>query len=314
MVLKNVCAFLFISCALIHNTYGQNEDDCVPGQVQQLLLSANATLYWYINPEEPCEITMFQVDIIGDRDDEYHFKIAQNYVDLSFLEICEEWRFTVIPISNGVIGFGRTLTESIPLPPDADLSLSYFNATSLGSRDVLLEWDLANHIHGECSLHYQLTVTDEELGITQDVYIQGSSLHLTFLSPCVSYQLSLRAVNRAQPNIEGPRIVMHFEIPAKPQIIPSLSSIEIGATSISTTWTLEGGSNRCPLRALYLDGGNHFNISVSLQNSLDPEPVLVELKSLNYNSMYFIRVYVENSGGVSPVFPIAVQTLDLTSD
>ncbi|XP_018570502.1 uncharacterized protein LOC108910400 [Anoplophora glabripennis] len=307
----NIFAILVVSCVLLHDANAQNEDDCTPNGVQQILLEANATLHWYMNPDEPCEITMFQVDIVGDKGDEYHFKITENSMDLSFLEVCEEWRFTIIPISHDVIGFGRTLREAIPLPPSADLTLAYFNATAIGGREVLLEWGLVNHVYGDCTLHYQLSVADEALGITQDVYVQGTSLHLTFLSPCVPYELGIRAVNRGHPTIEGPRIGMHFEIPAKPQIIPSLSSIEIGSTAVNMTWTLEGNANRCPLKALYLDAGNLFNISVPLLDTLESEPVLVELKSLTPNSMYFFWVYVENSAGASPAFPIAVQTLDL---
>ncbi|XP_023310056.1 uncharacterized protein LOC108910396 [Anoplophora glabripennis] len=91
----------------------------LPSSLQQLFLTSNATLYWFMHPNEPCEITYFQVDIVGDREDEHHFKVMENFVDLSFLEICEKWTFTVTPVSKEVMGFSRALTESLPLPPSS---------------------------------------------------------------------------------------------------------------------------------------------------------------------------------------------------
>lgn len=298
---------------LISGVLGQS-DYCVPAAVEALEILSNATLQWRPNADDGCEITQYQVDIFGDSADEYHIRVTETHVDLYFLEICEEWIFTVTAFSHDVLGFGKTLKEFIPLPPDADLSLSYFNVTSLGDRDVLLEWDLVNHTHGDCSLHYRLSVEDEELGIAQDVYVQGSTLHLTFLSPCVPYQLGIRAVNKAHPYIEGPLRRTEFTIDPKPQRVPTLQITDIQATTATLTWVPEGGSNRCPLRALYVESANHFNISLPLQNSLFPEPVPIELKSLRPNSMYFLRVYVQNSGGFSTPSQLGIQTLELSPD
>lgn len=88
----------------------------VADAVLVLELHSNATLYWQLHPKETCDVTQFQVDIVGDRDDEFSFKVSRTYIELTFLEVCEQWRITVTPISNGVLGYGRTLTQSIPLP------------------------------------------------------------------------------------------------------------------------------------------------------------------------------------------------------
>ncbi|XP_018570570.1 uncharacterized protein LOC108910453 [Anoplophora glabripennis] len=309
MVLKHVSLVLLFSCVFLHHSYSQ--DDCAPEPILQLMISANATLYWTLDEFQYCEITHFQVNVTNDSGEGYFYEVTENYLDLSFLEICEEFNFTVIPMSYEGVGFGRTLSVPLPLPPDADLSLTSFKATSLESKDVLVEWDLVNNTYGNCSLYYQLRVTDEDLDTTQDVYVWENSVDLTFPRPCISHHVDIRAINGAQPNIEGAWTTpIHFYMPAKPQIIPSLFAIDIGTTSVNMTWTLEGISNRCPLKALYLDGGSYFNISVPIQN-VDSDQVLVELRSLQSNSMYYFNVYVENSGGVSPAFNLAVQTLDI---
>ncbi|KAJ8925170.1 hypothetical protein NQ315_001355 [Exocentrus adspersus] len=287
-------------------------EDCVPGSVQMLDIAPNATLWWTVNPDEPCPLTDFLVDIVGDAQDEFHLRVSVQHVDVSFLNVCEIWRFTVSPFSDGVMGLERTLTHHIPLPPGADLTLKYFDAIFLEGNDVLLEWDLQNRTYGDCSLYYLLTITDEELGITQDVYVQGNILHMSVLSPCVPYQLSLRAVNKANPTIEGPISTSMIEVPGRPQVTPTLQSIEVQATSVNMTWTLEMGTNRCPLKAMYVDAGSQFNISVPLINASPLVPVTVELKSLRPNTMYFLKVSVENSVGVSRAAQIGVQTLELS--
>lgn len=93
------------------------------------------------------------------------------------------------------------------------------------------------------------------------------------------------------------------------QIAPILKSLNVQKTSVNTTWLLEGNGNRCPLKNFYVDGGTIFNFSVPLENLTDRNEVEVEIESLLPNRLYYFQVYVENSGGLSPVTPIGVQTL-----
>ncbi|KAJ8925169.1 hypothetical protein NQ315_001354 [Exocentrus adspersus] len=301
-------ALLAFHC-IVCQAYG-----CIAGQVQTLRIHANANLTWEVSLDETCEIEEYQIDIEGDREDEYHFKVRTPFVDLSFLDVCEEWRFTVTPISGGVFGFERVLTDFIPLPPTADISLKYFNISQIADRDVLLEWDLNNHTHGDCTLRYRVTLEDDTLGDTHDIYVTGKSVHLHNLSPCVNYRLGIRAVNRAHPTIEGPMRYHNYEIEPQIETAPRLNSIVVNPTSIQTTWRLENpGRNRCPIRFFYADGGANFNLTLAVVDSspLERPPVNLALSDLLPNKMYFFKVSVENSAGVSPATPIAVQTTEL---
>ncbi|XP_018570523.1 uncharacterized protein LOC108910420 [Anoplophora glabripennis] len=309
MITKFAVLALLVLYSFVPSTSGQ----CVANSVLNLRIGANAVLSWEIDPNDPCEIDEFQVDVTGDRDDEYHFKVRETEVDLSFLEICEEWVFVVTPVSDGTLGFERRLTENIPLPPSADISLRYLNLTEIEPRDVLLEWDLTNHTHGDCTLRYRVTLEDLDDGSIQDLYVRGQSVHLHLLSPCVPYHITVRAVNRAHPTIEGPMRFHDHEIEPIPEDPPTLRTIEIGATEVSMTWRLENpGRNRCPIRTLYVDAGSNFNISLPLVDTPERPPVEVNLRGLYPNSMYFLKVSVENSGGLSRPGLIGVQTLDLS--
>lgn len=95
----------------------------------------------------------------------------------------------------------------------ADISLEYLNVSQSG-RDITLNWDLNDHTYGDCTLRYRITIEDEDSGILHDEYVSGKSATLDFLSPCVSYQFGLRAVNRAHPTIEGPVKYSSYDIPA----------------------------------------------------------------------------------------------------
>ncbi|XP_018570503.1 uncharacterized protein LOC108910401 [Anoplophora glabripennis] len=311
MVSKNV--FLIVAatyCTIIDKSQGQ--EDCVPS-VKSVSIASNATLFWEVDPDRPCEITNFKIDIEGDREDEYHFTVTESFVDLSFLEICEKWQFTVTPISNEVIGFAHTMTSYIPLPPDADLTINRFRF-SLSGRTLILEWDLRNQTLGDCTLEYLLTLQDLDRGTIEDAYVEGRTARVDTVSPCITYEMNVRAINQAHPAREGPIARLNLVMGNRAQSAPTLKSVEAKATSLTLTWTLEGDANRCPLRSFYIDGGNYFNVSVPLQGVEDPSTVSMEITGLRSNSMYLMRASVENSGGWSQTTPIAVQTLDWSTD
>lgn len=104
--------------------------------IQSVSIASNATLSWVVDPTESCEITSFIVDIIGDREDEYHFAVTENFIDLYFLVTCEKWQFTVTPISNEVTGFAHTITAYVPLPPGH----YYFQSVFLKQKLQELNW------------------------------------------------------------------------------------------------------------------------------------------------------------------------------
>ncbi|KAJ8925162.1 hypothetical protein NQ315_001347 [Exocentrus adspersus] len=294
---------------------GTNGDTyCIPRYVENLRINVSAVLSWEVHQDETCGIKEFQVDVEAEHQEyEMHFLVRFQFVDLSFLPVCDEWHFVVTPISeNNVLGYERRLVGHVPLPSTADISLSYFDAIHVNTKDILLQWDLQNRTQGDCTLRYRIVIENKETGDVQDVYVSGLSIILHNLSPCVEYHIAIRAVNIAHPTIEGPMLFQNVLSPSIEQIPPTLLSVKTGPTSIDMTWGLENWSNRCPVRALHIDGGSKFNISVPIQDSTDDRPpVEVNLKGLQPNSMYYLKVAVENSGGMSQASQIAVQTDEL---
>ncbi|KAJ8925228.1 hypothetical protein NQ315_001414 [Exocentrus adspersus] len=289
-------------------------EDCIAGQVLNLKINVDGSLTWSVSPTEPCVIDAFQLDILGDEQDEYHFTVNGTQADLSFLKTCEEWQFFVTAISNGVPGLENRLVDYVPLPANADLTLLYFIVAQITRYDVLLYWELSNHTHGECTLQYRVAITDTQSNQVQDVYFTGHLAHLSFLSPCATYHLAIRAVNTAAGGVEGPVLYRYTQIPHYPLEPPKLKHIEIGATSIRTTWELESyETNSCPVIYLYLDGGSYFNSTIRIADTFGRPPMQVNVTNLLPNSMYYFKTSVQNTGGLSTAASMAVQTLQLQS-
>ncbi|KAJ8925222.1 hypothetical protein NQ315_001408 [Exocentrus adspersus] len=289
---------------------GPRVEACVADSVLNLRIHTDGNLTWSVNPNEPCVIEHFQIDAEGDWEDDYRSTTRNHWMDLSFLKTCEQWRFTVTPVSGGELGHASRIIDWIPLPPTADLTLDYFNATSLRKNWVLLRWDLRNRTHGDCTLQYRVAITDRQTSRIRDFYEMGRSAYLDFLSPCVPYHLSIRAVNTAIGGLEGPEMTANVEIPAYPEDPPELRNIQIGTTTISMSWRLENYLlNRCPIENLYVDGGSDFNLTIPILDPAGRPPVHVNIDGLRRNTVYQFKVYVENSGGLSTEVPMAVQTL-----
>ncbi|KAJ8925229.1 hypothetical protein NQ315_001415 [Exocentrus adspersus] len=303
LIIISVCACYFI---------GVEGEDCIAGHVLDLRIDVGGNLTWSVSPTEPCEIEAFQVDLVGDRGDVYHFKVNTTHVNLSFLEVCEEWEFYVIPISNGVLGHQMRIIDWIPLPADADLTLLYFNITHVGKQEVLLEWELRNRTHGDCTLQYRVAVTDRLTTEIRDVYFTGHFARVSFLSPCVQYYIDIRAINTAIGGIEGPLLGANFDTPSYPLDPPKLGSVVTGPTSISTTWIIESyENNSCPVLYLYLDGGSYFNLTTRLWDPFGRPPMQINVTNLLPNTMYHFKTFVQNTGGLSAIVPMAAQTLEL---
>ncbi|XP_023310061.1 uncharacterized protein LOC111691454 [Anoplophora glabripennis] len=188
---------------------------------------------------------------------------------------------------------------------DTDLNVSNVRFTFL-DQGVVVRWSLRTPTN--CSIEYHLVVQDSDLGVIRDEYLEEESVQLDAMSACTGYNVTLRAVNKAIPSPEGPFLTTSIQFHSRAQIAPILKSLDVETTSIKTTWLLEGEGNRCPLRNFYVNGGN-FNFSIPLEDLADRSVVPVEIKSLQPNTMYYFQVSVENSAGLSPPTPVAVQTL-----
>ncbi|KAJ8923450.1 hypothetical protein NQ315_002009 [Exocentrus adspersus] len=285
-------------------------EDCIAGVVSDLTIDSNANLTWTIHPTEPCQIDEFRVDVARSTTAQFRFYVKERYANLSFLDVCERWTYTVIPISGGITGHRRELTGYIPLPPDTDLTVHYFKAEKLAKGIVHLQWNLTDPIPGNCvsRLEYRLVIMDLQSGDVIDTYIRAQQTNLDLLSPCVPYELSIRAIN----TVEGPSRSLNVETDPYPEDPPTLSSIESTPTGINMVWTLESYlRNRCPVINFFVNGGNNFNITQPIRDHFRRAPVVLNVTQLQPDRMYYFKVSVENLGGVSPVVPMAAQTLKL---
>ncbi|XP_018578514.1 uncharacterized protein LOC108916701 [Anoplophora glabripennis] len=133
---------------------------------------------------------------------------------------------------------------------DTDLNVSNVRFTFL-DQGVVVRWSLRTPTN--CSIEYHVVVRDSELGVIRDEYLEEQSVLLDAMSPCIGYNVSLRAVNKAIPSAEGPPLTTSSQFDSRAQIAPLLKSLQVQSTSINTTWLLEGNKNRCPLKNFYVN-------------------------------------------------------------
>ncbi|KAJ8925236.1 hypothetical protein NQ315_001422 [Exocentrus adspersus] len=268
---------------------------CVPKSVIEIHLNPDLFLNWTVSEEEECSIAHFAVNLRRNGEEEHDFEVTTTYVDVSsIVRHCEYWQFRVRAVSDdGTVGNSHLLIAQNPLRDESRLALEYLRINSTEAHPRLY-WTLRDEEYRKCASTYHVTVEDEETGEFSDFYITDTSALLDFVSPCASYEFEVRAVYR----VLNP---------------PRLYDVSVGPTSVNTTWILDSlSTNRCPIRTLYVDGGQHFNISFPVSDDNHREPVAVNLKSLRPNSLYLMRVSVENSAGMSNRSTVGVQTLELS--
>ncbi|KAJ8925163.1 hypothetical protein NQ315_001348 [Exocentrus adspersus] len=305
LLLLSLSAFIF----------NVNGEDCIAGVVRDLNIDSTANLTWAVHPTEPCQIDQFLVEVASGTTVQFRFYVNDTHAHLPFLDVCQKWMYVVTPITEGVLGYRRELTDYIPLPPDTDLTVNHFMAQKVADGVVHLQWNLTNPIPGNCfyRLEYRLVMIDLQSGDVTDTYIRAQQTNLHLLSPCVPYELSIRAINTVDGvNVEGPSKSVNVEMDPYPEDPPTLSAIETTPTGINMVWTLESYlKNRCPVINFFVDGGSNFNITQPIRDHFGRAPVAVNLTHLQPDRMYYFKVLVENLGGMSPVVPMAAQTLEL---
>ncbi|XP_018570564.1 uncharacterized protein LOC108910448 [Anoplophora glabripennis] len=308
---------VFVLLALCALAFEAQAEECVAHSVVNMTLTAHHLLTWAVREDEICDVNQFLVYIYEwNRPIEYSFEVDEPWVDVSFLEVCREWTFVVVPVSDHTKGHEHRLFGSMPLPIGADLTIDYINVTRNGvTGDLHLSWDLADRRYGSCSLRYRLTIEEDGDEVIHDLYLSERSVNLHFLSPCTSYQFGVRAINIAHPTIEGPLKMQFSSIPPVEQTSPRLDSLNLGVFSFNMTWELQSMvRNRCKVTELLIDGGNFFSKTVYIEDTDERLPIEVEIDHLRQNSMYYLRAYVLNSGGWSVPTVVAVHTLDYGPD
>ncbi|KAJ8925176.1 hypothetical protein NQ315_001361 [Exocentrus adspersus] len=312
-----ICALLLV--ALFGLSGRVEAQECVADSVQNITLSAYHLLSWEVGEDQPCVITQFLIYIYQrNKPIEYSFEVNgnENEVDVSFLEVCQDWIFNIIPVSNHTRGHEHHFYASVPLPWHADLSIAYINVTRNGvTGDLHLSWDITDARLGSCTIRYRLTIEEDESPDIHDLYLSERSVNMHFLSPCTKYQIGVRAINIAHPTIEGPIRSRYYDFPAAKQIPPRLESVEQGVTTINMTWELEPKQrNRCEVKEFQVYGGTFFNVSAIYDDKPERVHVNLSVDHLKPSSMYYMRASVQNSAGWSDATIAAIQTLDLSPD
>ncbi|XP_018570505.1 uncharacterized protein LOC108910404 [Anoplophora glabripennis] len=284
--------------------------DCVPKDVQNLILYGNGTLSWTNSPQETCYITHYHINIYREGRETYDLYVENRFVDVSFISFCESWIFTVYALSQDLSSPGHILIARMPMPSETVLNLRSLRVSRV-SGVLQLSWELENEQFSSCADRYRVSIDDQDSGELTDVYVTDNVLILDFVSPCVVYEFGVRAIFNNRPSEEGPLISIEYDFPPVKQGAPVLSSFTPGVTTFSTTWSLESRSkNRCPMGSFYVDGGQYFNFTFRLADTPERSPVVIDLHSLEPDSLYLLKVSVENSGGVSDAAIVGVQTLD----
>lgn len=89
----------------------------VARSVVNMTVDVHHILSWAVMEDEICDVTQFLVYIHKpDQPIAYSFEVDEPWVDVSFLEVCHEWIFVVVPVSQHTKGHEHRLFSSLPLP------------------------------------------------------------------------------------------------------------------------------------------------------------------------------------------------------
>ncbi|KAJ8930363.1 hypothetical protein NQ314_016841 [Rhamnusium bicolor] len=156
-----------------------------------------------------------------------------------------------------------------------------------------------------CVHYYRVVIQNPEV---IDVYVGNNYLIWDDLSPCSFYEFTVRAIYNLA--IEGPIAETNYVAPPEPTGLPTLANVAAGTTHVNITWRLPSYiGNRCPITSLVVDGSPYYSQAFPIEDHPQRPNPTINISPLNPDTMYFLRIYVVNSGGMSNPFLIAVQTI-----
>ncbi|KAJ8985138.1 hypothetical protein NQ317_012789 [Molorchus minor] len=300
--------FYFLICILSRVAVTQiTSETCRPSLLWNVDLSDDYILSWQPSANEECEIIFYMVQMRHNvNSTEYAFEVEDTSMDIGFLPACESMRFIIQPVSSDhVVGNGMTFHKILPLPIDANLTITSFNVTEL-DQEMLLEWDI-DEKWIDCAKHYRLVIYNEDNDAPIDRYVQTNSASISSLAACGSYMFTVTPMYNVET--PGPLHSVEYVAPPARMSSPTLQAINLGTTSVDLTWALDDLSqNRCPVSSILISSSN-FNNTYPITNQND-RTITVTVTGLQPNSINVLNVTVENSAGLSDPVVIAVQTAE----
>ncbi|KAJ8948727.1 hypothetical protein NQ318_017895, partial [Aromia moschata] len=279
---------------------------CAPLGVLNLSISMDAVVTWDPNPAEECGVSYHLVYVDSDTGREYTYWVAGTSLNISFLPVCDNYVFTVVPISTeNVEGEEVSLATKIPLPANANLTVALLMVSQDGD-DVTIQW-IMDDAWIKCADRFRVIINDEEIDHIQDIYTFDTSIVIPDLAPCTTYEFGVVAIYNWV--IEGPVTVVRRTIPEGVQSPPTLIGVELAPRNVTLLWLLQSyASNKCPVSAAFVDIANNYNTTVSILDQTSRQPIRITLSDLVPNSLYIVNTTVINSAGSSRAVPIAIQT------
>ncbi|KAJ8985134.1 hypothetical protein NQ317_012785 [Molorchus minor] len=299
------CIFFLLSCiAAIHLV---TSDGCAPGTVTNLSLNGSGILTWDTDSGEECQISYYIVYVtLLNGTIQWTYTTEEPHAEVTHLEPCEGYSFRVHQVSSdNVTGTGWAIYSVTPPPSDADLALQSVRLTQ-DDRRVRLEWALDGQ-YARCARRYRVVVYNEDSDIPEDHYTSLTSLYVNNIVPCAHYTFAIRALFTLEE--EGPITSLQHTAAQYPAAIPSLASISTSDQTVSFTWHLDDlQTNRCDMTALIFDGAPYISASYPIYDQANRTPLSLTISSLRADTLYYLRVRVNNTAGLSDPFQIAFQT------
>ncbi|KAJ8985135.1 hypothetical protein NQ317_012786 [Molorchus minor] len=303
MALSRCIFFLMVSCiAAIHLV---TSDTCAPGTVTNLYLNGSGILTWDTDSSEECDISYYIVYVtLLNGSIQWTYTTEEAYAEVGHLEPCTGYSFRVHQVStDNVTGTGWAIYSVTPPPSDADLALQSVNLTQ-DDRRVRLQWALDSQ-YARCARRYRVVVYNEDNDTPIDYYTTLTSLYVNNIVPCAHYTFAIRGLFTLEE--EGPITVVQHTAAQYPAAIPSLASISADVSTVSFTWNLDDlDTNRCEMTELIFDGS--ISVSYPINDQENRTPLSLTLSTLRADTLYYLRVRVNNTAGLSDPFQLAFQT------
>ncbi|KAJ8948733.1 hypothetical protein NQ318_017901 [Aromia moschata] len=285
------------------------DEECVPGTVQNLTLTANSTLNWVTPNTEQCSIAAYLVEVaLQDGTLQWSYTTQDTTVDVGHLEPCQTYFFRVFQVStDNITGSGWTVYANTPPNSDVDLELAYVNHTQVG-HTVRLEWGLAPQ-HAHCARRYRVVIYVDETNVAFDQYTTLTAMNINNLIPCTNYTFAVRALFTLIE--DGPATLVEHRTYDDINSRPELISVTPDRNKVTLVWQLQEYSrNRCHISSLHLNGSPNFDINLEIPDQTNRNPFPVTIDNLAAAGLYYLRTSVVNSAGESAPFLMAVQTLE----
>lgn len=299
-MLGRTCIFIVVlACFGILGAWAQL---CIPDPVETITLE-NSTLSW--SASNNCPDTQYIIVIRSSGIIVYEYTVDSLSLNVSFLQLCRRYSFTVTSTADHILGLDSTLDSGIALPEDTDIVVQNFTGVQLDD-DVLIQW-LVDDEYSNCIAYYNVRILNEDSETADSMYIGQNGYLLEHVAQCMNYQIDITAHYSSR---NGTTAQFNYTVPEKTNT-PTLVQIRQNSEQINTTWSLEKYSlNRCNVTALYVNG-THFNQTIEIVDSPDRPDVQVSITGLRADSMYYFNVSTENNAGISQAYKMAVQTLPI---